>query len=210
METTVERVRGVGPGTVALELVTPDGFDAKPGQFVRLSGDGDAGFYTLSSPRTNGTLEVTVGIDGGPDEPGFADWLADREPGDAVGIDGPFGDVHYDGEPRPVVLAGGPGIGPAVGIAERALADGGDPAVVYETAAPAHEDRLAALAAAGASIGIVGAITADAVADATASTDTAAPPDVFVFGFDAFVRRAVAALDAAGVPEEAVRVENFG
>ena len=209
-DVTVTGVREVGPDTVALDLDTPDGFSARPGQFVKLSasldGEQESRFYTVSSPDTDGTFEVTVGVD---PEGTLAPWLAERVAGDTVTVVGPYGDAFYDGEARVVVVAGGPGVGPAVGIAERALAAGNEAAVVYRDDAPVHEERLAALAAAGAEAYVLGAD--DDLASAVAATATGAPGEqVFVYGFAAFLDAATAALDAAGVDPGDARTENFG
>jgi ferredoxin-NADP reductase len=212
METTVTvaDAESVGPDTVALEFETPAGFEAMPGQFVRLDAtlDGETyrRFYTLSSPDVADTFEVTVGVDeeaGGP----FSAHLAALAPGDEMEMAGPFGSNHYEGEPRVVVLAGGPGVGPAVAVAERALADGGEAAVVYRDDQPAHEARLDRLRERGASVvvtdGAVGAAVADAV--------TGDPDErVFVYGFQPFVDEAVAALEATGADPDAAKVESFG
>jgi cytochrome-b5 reductase len=205
---TVEAVRDVGPDTVAITLATPAGFEARPGQFVQLSatveGDPEARFYTISSPDTAESFEVTVGLD--PDVADFSQWLADRSPGDTLDIEGPYGDQFYDGEKRVVVLAGGPGIGPAVGIGERALADGAEVVIVYEDDTPAHEERLAALAAGGATVrvltdldGAVGSLVTDSDDEQT-----------FIYGFADFVERARDAIDAAGGDSGAAKAENFG
>ena len=119
MDATVVGRESVGPNTFTLTFETPDGFEGLAGQFVRLSGEvsGEsyARFYTLSSPDTVGSFEITVGIseEGGP----FSDYLADLSAGDEVDLAGPYGDEYYDGEDRAVVLAGGPGIGAEIGRA---------------------------------------------------------------------------------------------
>ena len=127
-ETTVAAVREAGENALAIDLETPGGFEAEPGQFVRLTAPvgetTESRFYTVSSPNTVGTFEFTVGFD--PEEAGpFSDYLRGIEAGDTVTVAGPFGSHHYEAEPRVVVVAGGPGVGPAVAIAERALADDG-------------------------------------------------------------------------------------
>ncbi|WP_435184281.1 FAD-dependent oxidoreductase [Halobellus sp. EA9] len=207
---TVSAVRDVGPHTIALELESPEGFDAEPGQFVKLRGtvDGEdyARFYTLSSPDADATFEVTVGVD--PDEAGpFSQYLLDLAAGDTLDISGPFGRSFYDGEPRAVVLAGGPGIGPAVGIAEAAVAGGNEAAIVYLTDAPAHEDRLDALEDAGVSIVVTDGDITDAVADAATGAEG---EQIFVYGFADFVDDATAALEAASVDTDRAKFENFG
>ena len=200
----------VGPETVAIEFATPAGFDAQPGQFVKLSAtvDGEeyARFYTLSSPAVQDTFEITVGID--PEEGGpFSDVLAALSAGDTVEMSGPFGADYYEGEPRVVVLAGGPGVGPAVGIGERALDDGGEAVIVYRDADPAHDERLAALDSAGASVTVTDGPIAAAVGDAITGEDD---EQVFVYGFSDFVGEATDAATAAGVAANDLKVENFG
>jgi len=208
MDVPVVAVRSVGSDSVAIELDTPEGFSAFPGQFVKLSltveGEDVSRFYTVSSPDVSESFEVTVGVD---PEGELAPHLADLEPGDTVRVDGPFGNAYYEGEGRAVVLAGGPGVGPAVAIAERALAEDEDAAVVYADDEPIHESRLHALDAAGMSVDIIGEDD-DLTGPVEAATSEGGT--VFVFGFADFCERAQDALDAAGVPEDAVHVESFG
>jgi ferredoxin-NADP reductase len=204
---TVRAVESAGPDAVAITFETPPEFDGEPGQFVRLSAtiDGEVvqRFYTLSSPDVSETFEVTVGID---PEGSLAPWLADRDPGDAVTVSGPYGDHFYEGEAAATVLAAGPGIGPAVGIGERALDDGADVAVVYPAGHPIHQDRLDALADAGATLLTFDDDLAAAVADAIEQVDGTA----FVYGFEGFVSDAAAALESAGVDADAAKIESFG
>ena len=205
---TVTAVRSVGTDAIAIDIETPAEFSAQPGQFVKLTlavdGDEESRFYTISSPDVDGEFEITVGIGEDGD---VATQLADLEAGDSVRIEGPFGSDYYEGESRAILLAGGPGIGPAVGIAERALADGNDAAVVYQDDAPIHEDRLAALRDAGALVTLLAGEErlTDAVAEATADGG-----QVFVYGFADFLDDAMAALEAAGVDTDDAKVENFG
>jgi 3-phenylpropionate/trans-cinnamate dioxygenase ferredoxin reductase subunit len=204
----VTAVRSVGPDAVAIDIETPEDFAAQPGQFVKLTlevdGEDQSRFYTISSPDVEGTFEMTVGIDPDGD---VAPHLADLEAGDSVRISGPFGSDYYEGEPRSVLLAGGPGIGPAIGIAERAVADGNEAAVVYRDDAPIHGERLDALRADGVLVHVLegDADLTDAVAEATADGG-----QVFVYGFADFLDDAMAALEAAGVDTEDAKVENFG
>jgi ferredoxin-NADP reductase len=181
-----------------------------PGQFVRLGATVDSEtyrrFYTLSSLDVEETFEVTVGVDeteGGP----FSAHLAALAPGDEMEMEGPFGSNHYEGEPRVVILAGGPGVGPAVAVAERAIADGGEAAVVYRDEHPAHGTRLDALREHGATVvvtdGAVGAAVAEAVTGAAGER-------VFVYGFQPFVDEAVGALEAAGADPDTAKIESFG
>ncbi|MFC7021431.1 MULTISPECIES: FAD-dependent oxidoreductase [Haloarcula] len=205
---TVAAVRSVGPDSVAIDIETPPEFEAQPGQFVKLTlavdGEDHARFYTISSPDVDDEFEITVGID---PEGAVAPHLANLEAGDEVRIEGPFGSDYYEGEARAVILAGGPGVGPAVGIAERALQDGNEAAVVYRDSDPIHVERLEALATAGAEVRVLAAEEdlTDAVAAAVADGG-----QVFVYGFADFLDAATAAMEAAGVDTEDIKVENFG
>src|SRR6056297_407132 len=195
---TVTNTEAVGPDTFSISFETPAGFEAQPGQFVKLSaeidGEGYARFYTISSPDTIDDFETTIEVD--PDESGpFSEHLAALSAGDAIEMSGPFGSDYYEGEARVVVLAGGPGIGPAVGIGERVVSDGGELAIVYKDAEPAHEGRLAELDAAGASVAITDGSIAEAVDAAVTGQDG---EQVFVYGFADFVEEATTAVEAAG------------
>jgi ferredoxin-NADP reductase len=207
---TVTAVDSVGSDTISIEFESPEGFSAEPGQFVKLSatidGEGYARFYTLSSPTVQETFEVTVGIDDAEAGP-FSKFLADLSEGDDVEMSGPYGSDHYEGESRVVVLAGGPGVGPAVAIAERALADGHEAAVVYKDDDPAHEERLTALEAADADVVVTDGDITDAVADAVTSAEG---EQLFVYGFAGFVDEAVEAIEAAGGDVDGTKIENFG
>ncbi|WP_227355569.1 FAD-dependent oxidoreductase [Haladaptatus salinisoli] len=208
-EVVVRSVRTVGPDTVALILESPPEFDARPGQFLQVAGEVDgeevARHYTLSSPGTDDTFEMTVGVDPDGD---LSPWLAEREQGDTLEVTGPFGRSYYEDESSVVVLAGGPGVGPAVGIAERAVADGGEAVVVYRDDEPAHEDRLRGLEAAGATV----FVTDEPLADSDDVRDllSDAEGQVFVYGFADFLDDASDALAAAGHDPDDAKVENFG
>ncbi len=205
---TVAAVRSVGPDSVAIDIETPPEFDAQPGQFVKLTlavdGEDHSRFYTISSPDVDGEFEITIGID---PEGEVAPHIADLDAGDEVRIEGPFGSDYYEGEARAVILAGGPGVGPAIGIAERALQEGNEAAVVYQDSDPIHVDRIEALADDGALVEVLAddEDLTDAVAAAVADGG-----QVFVYGFADFLDEATAALEAAGVDGDDAKVENFG
>ncbi|NIB98845.1 FAD-binding oxidoreductase [Halobacterium sp. R2-5] len=204
---TVRAVRDVGADTVAVTFDSPSGFAAEPGQFVQVfgefEGEREGRFYTLSSPDVAETFEVTVAVD---PEGTLGPWLAAREEGDEVVVSGPFGDDFYEGEDAVVVLAGGPGVGPAVAVGERALADGADVTVVYQDDQPVHEDRLAALSKAGARVVVVAEDVGGAVRSLTGPTGSVP----FVYGFSEFCEDAIEALEAAGFDTDAAKVESFG
>ncbi|QFU83653.1 ferredoxin--NADP reductase [Natronorubrum aibiense] len=215
---TVESVREVGPGTVALELETPDGFDAAPGQFVLLRAvpwdvadeevdDDDVVMrhYTLSSPAVDETFELTVGIDPDGD---LSPWLADLEGGEIVHIEGPFGTITYERDTDVVAAAGGPGVGPAVAIAEAAHESGHGAVVIYQDDEPAHRDRLETLEEAGANVVLLESDDDDGLADAIETH--LEDGQLYAFGFESFVTTVADAIeDAGGDPDEAL-IENFG
>ncbi|WP_415382587.1 FAD-dependent oxidoreductase [Halosimplex sp. TS25] len=205
-EVTVVAVESVGDDAIAIDFETPEGFDARPGQFVKVALDGvdESRFYTISSPDVRESFEITVGID---PEGEVGPRLEDLEAGDTVEVSGPFGNAYYEGEERVLVLAGGPGVGPAIGIAERALDDGGDAAIVYRDAAPIHDDRLTELNERGASIAVLAPESPLEQSVAEALTGDA---QVFVYGFAEFLDDATAAIAAAGGEPDDAKVENFG
>lgn len=203
----VRSVESVGDDVVAITLESPPDFEGEPGQFVRLSAivDGDVvqRFYTLSSPDTTETFEVTVAVD---PEGSLGPWLADRDPGDTIAVSGPYGDHYYEGEASVVVIAAGPGIGPAIAIGERTIREGGNVALVYPAELEVHEDRLASLADDGVDLVTFENDLDDAVSRAITAVDGAA----FVYGFESFVSDAVRALENAGIDASEIKVESFG
>lgn len=207
-QVTVAAVRDVGPDAVAVELETPPEFSANPGQFVRLvvpvDGGEEARFYTISSPDVSGTFELTIGID---PEGEVTPRLRELSAGAEVTVSGPYGDAFYEGESRVLIIAGGPGVGPAVGIAERALADGGEAGVVYRDAEPIHETRLAELDSRGADVAI---LTPAETLDRPVSEFLTDETQVFVYGFTEFLDDATTAIEAAGGDPNDAKLENFG
>jgi ferredoxin-NADP reductase len=207
-ELAIAAVHSVGPDAVAIEFETPEGFAASPGQFVKVTrtidGEPESRFYTVSSPDARETFEVTVEID---PEGEFTPALAEVEPGDSLTTSGPYGSSYYEGEPRILIIAGGPGVGPAVGIAERTLADGGEAGVVYRDASPIHSERLEALADAGAFVRVLD--PDESLADPVAEFNSEGT-QVFVYGFAAFLDDAIDAIEAADGDGDDAKVENFG
>jgi ferredoxin-NADP reductase len=210
-EVEVAGVRDVGAHTIAIDVETPAGFSALPGQFVVVKApvDGEVvdRYYTISSPNVDGTFEMTVEID---PEGDVSPWLAEREHGDELTIAGPLGNVHYD-DGDVLVVAGGPGIGPGVAIAERALEHGHRVAVVYEDDGFVHEDRLNAVVDAGATVEFLVETDADREAALVDALEAhAGIGDAYVFGFAEFCKTVRDALADAGVDDDAVYVESFG
>lgn len=210
---TVTAVREVGPDTIAIDLETPPEFEAVPGQFVKLVVTVDDGtesrFYTISSPHVGDSFELTIGID---PEGDVSPQLRELGVGDEVVLAGPYGSSYYEGEEAVCLVAGGPGIGPAIGIAERALDDGGDATLIYRDDSPVHEDRLKAAEGSGAFVRILGESEPleGAIEAGLESVGGAGRAQVFVYGFAEFLDDAVAALSAAGSDPDRAKVENFG
>lgn len=202
-QTTITAVRDVGSDTVAVDLETPEGFDARPGQFVKLSaeveGEHVSRFYTLSSPGVGDTIELTIGID---PEGELGPWIESAE-GETVTVEGPYGSAYYEEEDRSLILAGGPGVGPAVGIGERALADGNEVVIIYLDDDPVHEERLAALQESGATV-----VVTDELADHVESYYDG--QQVFVYGFQKFITESLDAVEESGGDPDDAKVENFG
>lgn len=207
-EVAVDRVRKVGERTVAIDLPTPDSWSINPGQFVQIGAPVDEEFvvrhYTVSSPYNDGGFEITVGVD---PEGDLSPVLAELNEDDFVSVDGPYGRSYYEGEEPVVVIAGGPGVGPAVGIAERVADEHGakKASVIYRDVEHAHLDRLEELRDKGARVELL-------EDDELLRGNLDGLPDgaqVFVYGFDGFVNEAAEALEAAGYEGEP-KVENFG
>lgn len=202
----IRSVESVGPETVAVTLDPPTALSAVPGQFLKLrrtiDGESVTRFYSLSGADDG--LEVTVAVD---PEGSLSPWLVGATPGDSVDIDGPYGQAFYENASSVVLLAGGVGVAPAVGVAEQALAADAQVTLVYADDVRLHERRLARLAAGGASVRVLQA-EADLVPALSDRLPTAGR--VFVYGFAPFVERATAAIDAAGGDAELATIENFG
>lgn len=203
----VVSVEPAGGDAVAITFETPPAFDGEPGQFVRLGAEIDdeivQRFYTLSSPDVDETFEVTVSVD---PEGSLGPWLADRDPGDTVTVSGPYGDHYYESEPQVIVVAAGPGIGPAVGIGERAIRDGGEVAVVYPADQEIHADRLESLSRDGARLVPFDDDLPSAIVEAL----DAVPGTPFVYGFEGFISEAARGLREAGVDTDDAKIESFG
>lgn len=205
--TTVRTIREVGPQTIAIELESPPDFDAEPGQFVLVrvpvDDDTETGYYTLSSPSVGETFEITAKYDSsgtvGP-------WLAEREAGDEIEFEGPYGDIRYTGGHDIIVAASGPGIGPAVGIAERARDTDAEATIIYQTETPAYVDRLEQLSERGAQVQFTSGY--DEMVDLLQSTDSST--SIYVFGFAAFISSTRDALSTVGIDLDTVHIENFG
>lgn len=202
---SITRLEDVGNHTIAIEVETPNDFEAYPGQFVLVKGDIDGeeetGYYTISSPTVEETFEMTIAVD--PDGT-LGPWLSERTLNEEITVEGPFGNVRYTGDSDAFVFAGGPGIGPAIGIAESAMNAGHDVTIVYGGNNPPHERRLNAIERDGATLVFSNDLKAavDSLELSTAET--------YVFGFQSFVEDVKTALTEADVDLEDIEIESFG
>lgn len=205
VELHITRLEDVSNQTIAIEAETPPDFEAYPGQFVlvraTIDGAEEGAYYTISSPDIEDTFEMTVAVD--PDGT-LGPWLAERTLGEAITVEGPFGDIKYTGDDDALVFAGGPGIGPAVGIAERAREAGHDATIVYNGSQPPPGARLTALEENGATVVLSDHL--DAAIESLDVSDT----ETYVFGFQAFVERTKNALDEANILLEDAEIGSFG
>lgn len=201
----VRAVHTVGPRMVALVLDAPQEFTGYPGQFVLVRAtinDEPLGrHYTISSPDTEDTFEITVEYT--PDST-LSHWLANRTPTDRVHVEGPLGRLYYDGSTPVVVIASGPGIGAAVGVADRALQHDQPATIVYHAPALAHEDRLAKLASRGATV-LVSSHPTTGITDRVLDAG-----DVYVFGFREFIDPVRETIQATGRDPDDIAFENYG
>jgi len=109
---------------LSVELEDPDikaGFDYKPGQFALLSafGEGEAPFGIVSLPQQRDGLEFAVRRIGTVTRA-----LQELEPGDTLGVRGPFGNYFpledYGGK-NIIIIGGGIGMAPLRPVINRIL-----------------------------------------------------------------------------------------
>lgn len=207
-EKSIEEIDELADGTIVLRIESPDGFEAYPGQFILLreeiDGEEEKGYYTLSSPDMEDTFEITVEVNKGSGTIG--PHLARKAAGDKVNFDGPFGETRYKGEKDVVVVSEGPGIGPAVGIGERALDESSDVRLVYYSESPIHEDRLSALEGKGAYVEIV----KDRMELQEALNRIEEDREIYVFGFADFIDTTTNIFDERQIETGNIHIENFG
>lgn len=205
-------VEDVGEDTVSLEIESPSALSesASPGQFVEISAEIDgeevSRYYTISSPYVSETFETTVEVD---PEGDLSPYLSTAEDSVSVSVEGPYGSSYYEGEEEVVVLAGGPGVGPAVGVGERAVDEGNSATVVYYDDDPVHRDRLDAVDD-DEKGKVIYVETDDGFEDAVSEALGRQSPQVFVYGFEEFVEKARRALEDAGHDLDEAKIESFG
>ncbi|MFB6283875.1 MAG: FAD-dependent oxidoreductase [Halobacteria archaeon] len=202
----VTKVEEVGTDTVALTIESPEGFEARPGQFVQVGIDTKeetvVRHYTISSKDVDRDFEITVEID---PEGELSPLLGEYGAGEGVTVDGPYGRSYLEDEDSATVLAGGPGIGPALGITEKVIENGGDVALVFLGGDPPHKDRLREIQ----DVGVVETVEDDGnLTDAVGNAVEEVDGQVFIYGFSEFVDSALESLEEAGYDGEA-KIERF-
>ena len=195
----------------AVSLVLGTAFDYLPGQYLTVRTPAGVRCYSLAScPFTDAAPKVTVKrVRGGK----VSNWICDNvRAGDTLDFAGPAGTFTPGSlDDDLLLLAGGSGITPIMGIIKAVRARGqGDLSLVY-----ANRDRDSVIFA-GELDGLVpvthwldserGVPTADALA---AVLSPYGDREAFVCGPEAFVAVAEKALQLAGVPLDRIRVERF-
>lgn len=120
LETTVVASRRLTPLAHAIELSKPSGFSFLATQFTFLTLETERGAdvrpMSIATSPTRPNLEYAVRVSDSP----FKRAFASLQPGDKVGVQGPFGRFLLDERRPAVLLAGGIGITPLKGMAEYA------------------------------------------------------------------------------------------
>lgn len=195
----------VGSSFVVFQFDCPAEFTAFPGHFVQvqatIDGESFGRHYSVSSPFVCDTFDITVAVD---QDGTVSPWLAQREVGDRVEIEGPFGQNYYEGGIPVVVIASGPGIGAALGIAERAAANETEFSVLYSNPILAFERHLSRLATTNNPVIYVKNQLADGIELVLDNGE------LFVFGFRDFIASVESVLKEHGVDVDTVNFENYG
>lgn len=126
VQTKVSSKKRLSARVMQLRLQCPEGFTFEAGQFINLFHEDKIRSYSIANtPNPEGILELHVyRIDDGR----VSNWIHDAlAVGDALTIQGPFGDcVYHPGEPaQPLLLVGtGCGLAPLRGVVYQALRRG--------------------------------------------------------------------------------------
>ena len=195
-------VKSVGPlaGELwSLILHLDAGLSALPGQYVELTLPGTGGtsrtFSIASSPRDVRRLEV-IGL----------------EPGDEVGVSGPYGQVFLRPGSRPLILIGDEtGIGPVLSIARYTKTQGWPAGITVLHVAPSeeelvHRDELAAWADTRTDFEYY---PSGGLGTAVAAKVSGDDVDVYVYGAPTFCEQAVFLVEARGANSKQIHVEQF-
>lgn len=107
-------------------------FDFRPGQFARLSfGKLPQRSYSMANQPEEDELEFHMRIV--PDGQVSRFVARSLSVGDEIGVEGPFGDAHWQGagDTQLLLLAGGTGLAPMISVLDAALRDGHPPEQIH-------------------------------------------------------------------------------
>ncbi|MBU0586776.1 FAD-dependent oxidoreductase [Candidatus Micrarchaeota archaeon] len=122
---TIQSVEKCG-GEVKLFILSPEdgkNIQFKAGQFAMLFKLENNEFsklsrpYSIASTPLDNELRFVIKITGGQ----LTSYLDTLNPGDKLGVQGPFGHFSYSEEPKVICIAAGTGVAPMLGIAEHII-----------------------------------------------------------------------------------------
>ncbi len=207
---TVTATEPLSPGVIQVTIAFAETFQFKPGQYVSVHfGDGVSRAYCIASaPERPQAIQFAVRLGRGPG----SDALKQLKVGDRVEVEEAQGKFTMpEGDRRDVVfVAGDVGVAPVRSIVLHLRASG-DPRKITVFYDPADANVIYAgdlqkMGNAGSIRFIKGAVE-DIVPQEKATLANAL---VMAAGFDPFLDRALAQLEAAGVPRSRVLAESFG
>jgi ferredoxin-NADP reductase len=207
---TVTATETLAPGVVQVTLAFTDTFEFKPGQFVSVHfRDGVSRAYCIASaPQRPQAVQIAVRLGRGPG----SEALRELTVGDRVDVEEAQGRFTIpEGDRRNVVfVAGDVGLAPVRSIVLHLRATD-DPRTITVLYDPADQNALYAgdfqrMGDAG-SIRFIRGTVEELVPRERSSFENAI---VMATGFDPFLERAVAQLEAAGVERRRVITESFG
>lgn len=134
LRTQVSRIEQVAHDVVVLRLALPERkpFAFRPGQFARLRfGRLPVRSYSMANAPGQDHLDFHIRVL--PDGRVSRTVATTLQPGDAVEVQGPFGDAYWRGpsDAPLLLLAGGTGLAPILSVLSAALRDGQSPAAIH-------------------------------------------------------------------------------
>lgn len=200
----------LAPGVVQVTIAFEKQFSFEPGQYVSVHyEDGASRAYCIASaPQRPGAVQLCVRLGSGAGSSA----LKELHVGGKIDVEGPEGEfVLPRDEGRAVVFVGGDvGIAPVRSLVLHMRASG-DPrriTVLYEPVSGEmiYEADFRGLGASGAIRYLQGTVEEMVPAVKESLRDAT----VMVAGYDPFLARAFAVLEAAGVARSGIRAESFG
>jgi ferredoxin-NADP reductase len=207
---TVTATEPLAPGVLQVTLAFTDRFEFKPGQYVSVHfGDGVSRAYCIASaPERPQAVQIAVRLGRGPG----SEALRELAVGDKVEVEEAQGKFTIsEGDRRDVAfVAGDVGLAPVRSIVLHLRASG-DPRTITVIYDPADANALYSgdfqrMGDAGSIRFLRGAVE-DLIPQEKTTLENAL---VMVTGFDPFLDRALAQLEAAGIDRPRVVTESFG